>query len=940
MRRNMKKQAISFLLALLMVVQMVPLSGIHVHAAGTDVTDQTIDFHYKSAFAAADAALKADAKATWSRLDDVSKEYYHSDDNPYAWARVSDGDLKTTGGRMREILESSIEKEKYVVLTEDVELRIKKGEWEPIVIKSDKILDLNGKTLTWWDMTNKDSEDDWQSTEISDHYQNKHFIEIREGATLTIIDSSMYTNGKNTLKGTGKIVAGAYMIDAYEEQIDYYTHRDIFVVDGNLVIYGGTFQAGRQKDQYKSNFTWDKLKDTIGKTITLGVSIAEYATGLEGATAALDDIKLEIAKSKPKEGNSSDKGETASDDPNKNDSASAKKDGTNGKPTENSTVQTPASAGGDTSKDRAQTVGERTAEANKKEQTQKKIKDDSKPSTGSSASQTGGENKSNEKGTAKVDENSKIAQAEKSVVNAALDQDKIMSMYDKTATVIASIAGMIGNAEGTRITHTIHGTVAKVTATGTLVVYDGTLMGHGSTPNVRNATIEIVRNGLHSNSSEKQKTTGGRAYIYGGTIEGYAGANCFNFVRANSQQQAMQINYTGYGYSEEGDYYFPFLNTSDGTNLQGYKMKPLCETETTGLEVLHYENQDAVQKSASVTPIPIDTSNVVVRGGTFRCHYELANVATRDSGMKASDPNGDEFTMKREVGTSGSVNLGLESFGEDMIRDGRIQLVDRYGDGSLVLMDEEVDAEHPAGLKHYRLYCGDSELRHIRYLEVFPMNAGSNSTHSFALQTYYGDTNLSNISTWNQENDEENLHTAPFAGDEYFFDYEFDARDAGDYYVMPNLDGGVYGEKSANSEAWYYNIPLDTSGKPIPDFAYGMTYAHYRNSNQDNKEYYAPIHDLTSLEFFDSDGILGETFYQENYSQWRYNLKWFRYRVYRVDPVTRENISESETWGVDEPLIEVVYGVAENDAMKCKLPLDLLAQAVKEKHPEWKALSE
>ena len=143
----MKKQAISFLLALLMVVQMVPLSGIHVHAAGTDVTDQTIDFHYKSAFAAADAALKADAKATWSRLDDVSKEYYHSDDNPYAWARVSNGDLKTTGGRMREILESSIEKEKYVVLTEDVELRIKKGEWEPIVIKSDKILDLNGKTV-------------------------------------------------------------------------------------------------------------------------------------------------------------------------------------------------------------------------------------------------------------------------------------------------------------------------------------------------------------------------------------------------------------------------------------------------------------------------------------------------------------------------------------------------------------------------------------------------------------------------------------------------------------------------------------------------------------------------------------------------------------------------------------------------------------------------
>jgi hypothetical protein len=51
------------------------------------------------------------------------------------------------------------------------------------------------------------------------------------------------------------------------------------------------------------------------------------------------------------------------------------------------------------------------------------------------------------------------------------------------------------------------------------------------------------------------------------------------------------------------------------------------------------------------------------------------------------------------------------------------------------------------------------------------MNAGANSTHSFALQTYYGDSNLMNISTWNTENDDENMHTAPFAGDEYFFDY-------------------------------------------------------------------------------------------------------------------------------------------------------------------------
>ena len=138
--------------------------------------------------------------------------------------------------------------------------------------------------------------------------------------------------------------------------------------------------------------------------------------------------------------------------------------------------------------------------------------------------------------------------------------------------------------------------------------------------------------------------------------------------------------------------------------------------------------------------------------------------------MIEDDPKGDQWTFLKVTGTSGSVNLGLESFGEDMIRDGRIQLNDVYGDGSLVLMDEEVDAAHPAGLKHYRLYCGDTELRHIRYLDVYPMNAGANSTHSFALQTYYDETNLMNISTWNNENDDENDHSAPFAGDEYFFD--------------------------------------------------------------------------------------------------------------------------------------------------------------------------
>ena len=141
------------------------------------------------------------------------------------------------------------------------------------------------------------------------------------------------------------------MIDAYEEQIDYYTQRDLFVVDGNLVIYGGTFEAGRQKDQWKSNFSWDKLAECIGNTVSLGISIAEYATGIQGAEAFRDDVKENLEP--PTEGNDSDTGEAPGD------TSTQKPTGQGG--TQNQTVATPASGTDNPSANRAQTIGERTA---------------------------------------------------------------------------------------------------------------------------------------------------------------------------------------------------------------------------------------------------------------------------------------------------------------------------------------------------------------------------------------------------------------------------------------------------------------------------------------------------------------------------------------------------------------------------------------------------
>ncbi len=930
MKKPFMKRAISILLIMLMVLEMVPMSGAHAHESRADHTDLSIDFNYQSQYDSAEEALKAEAMKPYNfSYESITEDEVFQEGTASHWNRVYDGDLKREGGKFRELMESSDPSEKYIVLTQDVELRYNSGEWKPIRVTSDKVLDLNGFTMTWWDMTNKEKGEGWQSENIYDHYLDKYFIYIREGATLTIIDSSAPVNGYNTGKGTGAMVTGAQIIDAYSNQLDYYTHRDLFVVDGNLVIYGGTFTAGRQKDQYKKNFTWDKLADCLGKTLDLGLSIAEYATGLDSAAAAFKDVKAEFANSAPANGNTSDSGETGTSD-----SATNKPTGDGGK--ENKKVDTPESAGpGNDSKARPQTVGERTGSDNADNSTNSN-------QTGGSAAQTGGKNESNAKGTAKNDKNSKIAAAEKNVVTAALDKNKITDMFSKGMDVIKSIASMLGKAEGTRVTQTIHGTVAKVNTSGTLVVYGGTFQGHGATPHVRNATIEVVRLGLHSGSDEKLKNDGGRAYIFGGTFEGYAGANIFNFVRAPKDTLtgvAQAFQYTATGHEIEDLWYLHQTEWCRMT-INGELVEYLIEypyvieldaSETNNMEVMHYENQDEVKKNPKLDPIPIDTSNVVVRGGTFRTYCELANEGTRLPYMKEEDPNGNLMTFVKFTGTSGSVNLGVESFGEDMIRDGRIQLVDVYGDGTLVLMDEEVDAAHPAGLKHYRLYCGDTELRHIRYLDVYPMNAGSNSTHSFALQTYYGNTNLSNISTWNTENDEENLHTAPFAGDEYFFDYEFDGRDARDYYVMPNLDGEMYDTGMQDSEAWYYPEPVDSKGNPIPDFRNTVVLANFNYKGEPRTAEVQSLHSLYIFEPGDYENFSTATYTRHVDEAYRDNLKWFRYRVYRVDPITRENISESDYFGTDEPLAEVVYGVAENEAMRCKLDLYDLSQYLIEK---------
>ncbi|MGX8704193.1 MAG: hypothetical protein ACSW8H_07085, partial [bacterium] len=149
----------------------------------------------------------------------------------------------------------------------------------------DHVLDLNGHTINMNYQRNKKGDKlnghSIQSNEPS--YHRSVMFTISKGATLTIIDSSMWAQDGVYAEGSGGITFHGYMIAPYYTTMDFYTTRDLFHVEnGNLVIYGGTYQAGRAKEHVKSGFTWDKLKTSIGTAVALGVEIAEYYYGIKG----------------------------------------------------------------------------------------------------------------------------------------------------------------------------------------------------------------------------------------------------------------------------------------------------------------------------------------------------------------------------------------------------------------------------------------------------------------------------------------------------------------------------------------------------------------------------------------------------------------------------------------------------------------------------------
>ena len=288
------RRTLSLLLALVMLLSILP--ELHLPVRAEDETDLTIDFEYEKKYnvKSREDALLVTAE---SQFHDHDKEYPSQPitsltdlKNRYGefyWQKATIWTVKDHDDRsLRKLLTSTDDKDKYIVLNQDDDHDYYKSDlWETIEITTDKVLDLNGRKIKIRYDSNRSNDDPDQTDHIE--YHNCTAFRISKGATLTIIDSSAW-RGENGGKGHGMIYFSAYRVNPFSYPINTYTTRDLFdVSDGNLVIYGGTFKAGNSKTFYKSKFSWEKLRTTIGTALERGVNIAEYATGLDAACCSL-----------------------------------------------------------------------------------------------------------------------------------------------------------------------------------------------------------------------------------------------------------------------------------------------------------------------------------------------------------------------------------------------------------------------------------------------------------------------------------------------------------------------------------------------------------------------------------------------------------------------------------------------------------------------------
>ncbi len=801
-------------------------------------------------------------------------------------------------------LESTAEGDKNIVL--DTDFTFNNLYYLPGTIKitSPKVLDLNGHSIYLNDITNRAFRDSRQNDHEYAH--SSRMFEITGNGSLTIIDSSEIVNDKD--KGTGAIYTNNYMTDPFGNEYNYYTSRDIFWVDGGgkLIIYSGTYQAGRSKDQREDAFTWDNVKKVIGSAVELGVNVSEYAFGIKGAKAALTDLQESFAKGEVEQVAEADGANITGASPKSTGGSTVKKDGANGVKEIKEDNPVGALMRNKAVGEKAKGKNDAIKKENKDNGTEKPTEPDNKANDKNSAKE---ENAEGKKAEGKKDgKNVQLVNAEKKIVDAALDKSKIGTMVDEAFDLVDDIIGLFGS-KGPRLTQSTLGTVAHVGNNGTFVSYGGHYIGFGSTPNTRNAVIEVTEQlgvpNKNFSADYDRKFLGGLVYVYGGNFDAHTGANIFNIVSKNTS--AIKGHYQ---------------TTKDSSGKAVKEPATIKAFEIYGGEPVSLYNDK-----------PVDTRNIAIRGGNFNCSTELTMAGLWEDGKITMFP-----------GTKGFMNLGIESYNPDYIKDGRIQIRDTYGDGELVLMDEAKDENEK--LHHYRLFCSELELRYNSNLQVYPGNSEANTTHSFYLVSTNGETangemvELSKSWSGDEEGSERN---SAYGDTEQYFEFPVNPEgltersNSGKYYITPSTSrasSDVYGDKFAGSSLWYYSVPLDHNGVAIDsDFEYSNLFKHdlvYVDSGasaegdiserSDPDHYYADLNDSRYK-------VLSKNAYSSNFSV---SSKWFHYKVYRVDPLTRENIDEGSKYGDKVPLADIVYG-GSNDSLNCKLTLVKLEQYLKKK---------
>ena len=218
-----------------------------------------------------------------------------------------------------------------------------------------------------------------------------------------------------------------------------------------------------------------------------------------------------------------------------------------------------------------------------------------------------------------------------------------------------------------------------------------------------------------------------------------------------------------------------------------------------------------------------------IRGGDFDC-----------SSVSLIRGTGEENKVEKIAGTKGTINAEIESFGRDLIADGRIQIRENAGLGNLVVRDAN------GGDKIvYSLYCKEESLPDLTHISVKAKQSEYLGDGFKLISSHQNDDMLDGCGAINWRIGDQSEYLA----------LNCSGKDTSS--IIMNVDASnAEAVNRAFSEtcSWYYKFP-------VTDF----------------------------LSSFRGEYKEGDTYYNFPYVS---ELDVYQFRLYKVDPVTLENIGQ------------------------------------------------